>query len=458
MYRFARFPKTFNGAPPDKTHVRYGQLIKTRQKLGKYRIERKLGDGGFATVYQAMDTIEGVRVALKIPHESVVNHSILEDFRREMRLVSKLKHPNILQFKTADVIDGHLVIAYPLAERTLGDRLQSRLSVASAIEYSRQALEAVACAHQHRVIHCDIKADNQLPFAVGTLMLTDFGIAKVALRTIRASGSGTLGYCAPEQAMGKPSFRSDVFAMGLIMFRMLSGRLPEWPFDWPPEGYRRMRRRCHPDLIELIRRSIEMDPRARFASAGSMLSALNRVKMPALVSNSKLSQATRKTKSTNNWKTLRFRQFQRLYGKILETHHHCSRCAGPVSEAMTSCPWCGADRRIFRDQTRFPLSCPRCYRGLKLDWPNCPWCFGGGFEVSTTRQFSDIRYTAHCATPGCPRGQLMPFMRYCPWCRRKVKRKWRIKGARDRCGSCGWGVLPEFWNNCPWCHKTLDRK
>lgn len=451
-------PNKSNGAPSSTVHLRYGLLTKTRKKLGKYRIERKLGDGGFATVYQAMDLVEGVRVALKIPHESVGNQGVLEDFRREMRLVSKLNHPNILQLKTADVIDGQLVIAYPLAERTLADRLQSRMSVDSAIEYARQALQAVACAHQHRVIHCDIKPDNLLLFADGTLMLADFGIAKLALRTIRASGSGTLGYCAPEQAMGKPSFRSDVFSMGLIMYRMFSGRLPEWPFAWPPEGYRRLRKRVHPDLIELMRRAIEIDPRARFANAGTMLSALNRVKSRASVTRTKLPQRARKTASTSNWKTLRFRQFQRLLGKTLETHYNCTRCNGPVSEAMTSCPWCGTDRKIHRDKTRFPLSCPRCCRGLKLDWPNCPWCFGAGFEVNTTRQFSDIRYSARCANPGCSRRQLMPFMRYCPWCRRKVKRKWKIEGSRDRCGSCGWGVLFDFWSHCPWCSKTLDRK
>ena len=438
--------------------MRSKTLIKTRQKLGKYRIERKLGDGGFASVYQAMDTIEGVRVALKIPHELAVNHDVMEDFRREMRLVSKLKHPNILQLKTADLIDGRLVIAYPLAERTLGDRLQSRLSVASALDYSRQLLEAVACAHHHRIIHCDIKPDNLLLFPDGTLMLTDFGIAKVALRTIRASGSGTLGYCAPEQAMGKPSFRSDVFSIGLIMYRMLTGHLPEWPFSWPPEGYRRLKGHVHPDMVALMRRAIEIDPRARFSNAQSMLAALNRVKSRKTDRTAKLDQAARRTATTHDWKTLRFRQFQRLIGKSLETHFHCHRCAGPVAESMTTCPWCGVDRQVHGDGTQFPLSCPRCCRGLKLDWPNCPWCYGAGFELTTTRSFSDKRYTARCGNPGCSRRQLMPFMRYCPWCRRKVKRKWQIEGSSDRCQCCGWGVLREFWSHCPWCGKSLDRK
>ena len=70
--------------------------LRARQLLGKYRIERRLGEGGFATVYRAMDTIEGIRVALKIPHASLVNSEVLSDFRNEVRLTARLEHPNIL--------------------------------------------------------------------------------------------------------------------------------------------------------------------------------------------------------------------------------------------------------------------------------------------------------------------------------------------------------------------------
>lgn len=202
-------------------------VFKARQSLGKYRIERRLAEGGFAVVYQALDQVEGIRVALKIPRQNMLTKGVLEDFRQEVRLAAKLDHPNILPLKNAEFIGEHFVVVFALGERTLADRLVSRLGLRSALDYSEQMLEAVAHAHRHRIIHCDVKPENLILFANNRLRLTDFGIAKLALRTVRASGSGTMGYMAPEQAMGKPSFRSDVFATGLIIYRMLSGHLPE---------------------------------------------------------------------------------------------------------------------------------------------------------------------------------------------------------------------------------------
>lgn len=278
-------------------------VLKSKQRLGKYRIERKLGVGGFSVVYRAMDTIEGVRVALKIPHHHLVTPEVLEEFRQEARMMARLEHPNILPLKNAEFIDEKFVIVYPLGEKTLTDRLQSRLSFATAIDYAEQMLSAVAYAHEHRIIHCDVKPDNVILFSGGRLRLADFGIAKVANRTIRASGSGTVGYVAPEQAMGRPSFRSDVFSLGLILYRMLTGRLPEWPYEWPPPGVDRLRRR-HPDLLSLVRKAIDVNPRRRYRDAGVMLDAFLRIKPRVLRHAKRQSERTRTTtkKSTRRTK------------------------------------------------------------------------------------------------------------------------------------------------------------
>jgi eukaryotic-like serine/threonine-protein kinase len=253
-------------------------VLRARQKLGKYRIERRLGEGGFAYVYQAMDTIEGVRVALKIPRSELVTEKVLNEFRNEVRLTAKLDHPNILPLKDASFIEDQFVIVFQLGQKTLADRLRRRLSLDTALNYAQQMLEAVAYAHHLKIVHCDIKPENFIVFPENRLRLADFGIAKVAQRTIKGSGSGSVGHMAPEQAMGRPSLKSDVFSLGLIVCRMLAGQWPEWPFNWPPPGYQQLRRKAHPDLIAFLRRAIEPNPRKRFNDAEQMLNAYRRVR------------------------------------------------------------------------------------------------------------------------------------------------------------------------------------
>jgi len=429
-------------------------MIRPRQKIGKYQIERKLGEGGFAEVYRALDTIEGVRVALKIPFPQRVDNATLEEFRKEIRLVAKLKHPHILPLKNAELIDGKLVMAYPLGDRTLANRLQSRLAASLALKFTEQILDAAAYAHSQRIIHCDITPENLILFPDNHLMLTDFGIAKVSHRTVRASGTGTIGYVAPEQAMGLPSFRSDVFSIGLIVYRMFSGRWPEWPFQWPPPGIARVRDKLHADMVGLVHRSLQFDPRKRFRDAQQMLSRFRRVKSRAIRQPGATSSSGRK-QSQPDWRTMRFRQFRKQFGASLGTIYQCQACRGPVSEPMHWCPWCGCDRQIVTEETRFPQQCPRCRRGMKLDWRYCPWCYGPGFELSSNRRYSDARYVARCGNPKCVRKDLIPFMRYCPWCHRKIRRKWKLPETTETCHDCGWGVAADFWNFCCWCGKGL---
>ena len=438
--------------------VSAGPAVRAGQRLGKYRIVRRLSEGGFAVVYEALDTIEGVRVALKIPHANVLVPHVLADFRREVRLAAGLDHPNILPVKDASMIDGRFVVALALGAESLDSRLGRRMSSRTAVSLADQILSAAAFAHRHRIMHCDIKPENLILFPGGRVRLTDFGIAKVAQKTIEASGAGTLGYIAPEQAMGRPSFRSDVFSLGLILYRMFSGHLPEWPYGWPPPGYDRLRRRVHADLIALLRRALSVDPRRRFRDADQMLAAFRRVKPRAIRKAASRRRAGRRAPPRRHWQHVRRRQFRMQYGKALRTRLACRRCGGPVSEPMRHCPWCGALRRVLRDEADFPARCPRCKRGVKLDWKYCAWCYGPGLRRVSDRTYTDVRYEARCGNPRCRRGRLMPFMRYCPWCRRAVRRKWKLPGSKDKCPACGWGVAGEFWSYCPWCGKALPKR
>ena len=439
-------------SPPKKLRV--------RQRLGKYRIEKRIAEGGFASVYRAYDTLEAVSVALKVPHQHVLTDKTLAELTREVRTSSRLDHPRILPVKNATIENGVFLIAYPLGVGTLADRMRHRMAPRRALEYASQALEALSYAHQKKVIHCDVKPENFILFADGGLKLHDFGIAKVARRTLRAeSGSGTIGYVSPEQAFGKPSFRSDVFSVGLVLYRMLSGRLPDWPYEWPLVGHKRLREIAHPDLIAFLRRSVAVDERKRFKDCRAMAGAFKRLRPRALkCETGKVKTAAKKASSSKSsrrstgsaWRQLKLREFSRRYGTQLGCHDECSRCAGPLAETFRVCPWCGKDHAHYRGTPDFPLQCTRCGRGSKIDWRYCAWCYGVGEEPETARRYSDRRYVAHCTR--CS-GDLMPFMKYCPWCRIKVKRKWPLEGSRQRCRSCGWGTTREFWDFCAWCGR-----
>jgi serine/threonine-protein kinase len=431
-------------------------MLKARQKLGKYRVDGRVAAGGFAVVYKGYDTIEGIPVALKVPHKRFMTKETLEDFRKEVRLTANLDHPNVLPIKNASFIDKLFVIVYPLGEGTLGARLRRRLSTRTALALAQQMLEATAYAHSQRIVHCDIKPENFILFPGDRVRLTDFGIAKVAFNTkvAHASGTGTLGYLAPEQALGKPSFRSDVFALGLVLYRMFSGHLPEWPYTWPPPGIDRIRQVFHPDFVDFLRKALNIDERQRFRDANQMQAAFQRIK-PRAVRRAARRRRTRASVTTSNWKSIRLREFKRRYGKALEIRSECERCGGPFAAAMPHCPWCGSRRRVYRGPTPFPVRCRRCGRGMKRDWRFCAWCYGPGNKDVATREYSDVRYAARCQNKTCKRRQLMPFMRYCPWCRAKVTRAWKIPDTKDKCPGCGWGVAAEFWSHCPWCGRKL---
>ncbi len=432
-------------------------MLRARQKLGKYRIRRRIGRGGYADVYEALDTIEGISVALKIPLGKYVDEDAMANFRKEVRMTARLDHPNILQIKNAEFINDRLVIAYPLGRGTLGERLRRRMSVRTCLEYAEQILDALAHAHDHRIIHCDIKSENLILFEDGSLRLADFGIAKIAMRTVQASGSGSVGYISPDQALGRPSQRSDVFSAGMIIYRMLTGHLPTWPFKWPHPGHEKLKK-YGSELTAFLRKSMAVDPRKRYRNAAQMLSAFQRIKPKVL------SHLTRKKNRRNgsaseadrrDWRTVRWNQYRKLYARHLHHDADCEHCGEPVDERMRACPWCGSKRDTHEGESQFPARCIRCNRGVKLDWNYCAWCHGASVGPQSERHYTDKRYTARCQGKSCKRRDLMPFMRYCPWCRVKVRKRWKLGGGRSHCSKCGGGIARGFWDYCAWCSAEV---
>jgi hypothetical protein len=429
-------------------------MLRRGHRLGKYCIRGRLAQGGFADVYRAHDTVEGVDVALKVPLPSSTGAAMLEAFRREARTVARLEHPNILPLKNADTTEGRFIISYPLGTSSLDDRMARRpLPVPLALSFGEQLLSALAYAHEQRVIHCDVKPENLILFGDERLRLADFGLAKVvAARTVSASASGTIGFMAPEQALGRPSARSDVFSAGLVIYRMLTGTLPEWPYDWPPPGHERLLR-IAPEIAEVLERAIQVDARRRYRDAAQMLEAYGKAQRKLLRRRKAGSETTAQRKqSVRDWRSVRLRQLRNMLAGRLVLSHQCGACHQPVDERMHACPWCGVAPLQPTGPSTYPAQCPRCARGIKLDWSWCAWCHGPKIGPQSSRRFTDRRYASACGSCG---GKLIPFSRYCPWCRVRVHTRWTLVKTARRCTHCEQPVLPGFWAHCPWCAKAL---
>ena len=202
---------------------------------GRYAIERELGRGGMATVYLARDLRHGRTVAIKLLQPEITTSLTAERFLREIHITAKLQHPNILGLFDSGAEDGFCYYVMPHVEgESLRDRLlwDKMLSVDGAIQVALEVSSALAYAHSRGVVHRDIKPENIL-FSAGHAIVADFGIARAVSegqRSITAVGIplGTPPYMSPEQAQGLENIdhRSDIYALGCMLFEMVSGRPP----------------------------------------------------------------------------------------------------------------------------------------------------------------------------------------------------------------------------------------
>lgn len=201
----------------------------------RYIIEREIARGGMATVYLATDTRHDREVALKVMHPEIALALGRERFLREIKLTAKLSHPNILTVHDSGEAGEHLWYVMPYVE---GESLRTRLksdtkpTVDETVTFMREAADAIGYAHSLGVVHRDIKPENIL-ISRGHAVIADFGIARAidAARdeNLTASGValGTTSYMSPEQALGEDvDAASDVWALGCVMYEMLSGKPP----------------------------------------------------------------------------------------------------------------------------------------------------------------------------------------------------------------------------------------
>ena len=421
-------------------------------RIGKYRLERPLGEGAFAAVWRARDTVEHRTVGLKIVEPAQIAEHGRDAIAHEARIATKLSHPNIVAVRNADWIDGYFVLAADLAERNLADYAGAKRSGGVALRIVRDLAAGLAHAHAQGILHRDVKPENVLIFADRRAALADFGVSRFAPgATVTVTDAGTFGYVAPEQAYGRPRLSSDVFSLGLIAYELLAGVLPTWPFEWPPRGYRRFQARVPLPLRPVLRKAAAFDPKYRYGDAVEFHRALERA-FAKVEEPRPLRRKRRRARPALSPLAVQAESFRRRFGAALELRYRCHRCDGPIAEAMRVCPWCGSADNSFRELTRFPLVCPACERGVKPEWTECPWCHAGHFTGNGRPPRPDPRAERRCAARGCP-GELRRFMRYCPVCKRKPGRPWSHPDLPERCPRCRGPVSEAFFRCCPWCGR-----
>jgi hypothetical protein len=269
--------------------------------LGPYEVRAALGSGGMGEVYRALDRRLDREVALKvIASEHASNPERIDRFQKEARAVASLAHPHILALHDLGSDNGTFYVVFELLEgTTLRHRLdEGPLPVRRAVELASQICRGLAAAHVRNIVHRDLKPENLFLTREGQVKILDFGVAKL----VRADGDGpaapnsqaatapgllvgTVGYMSPEQARGEPvDARSDLFAVGALLYEMVTGRRP---FDASsgadtlaalltrePAEMGDASRPVPPALQEIVRRCLQKDRDERFQSARDLAFAL----------------------------------------------------------------------------------------------------------------------------------------------------------------------------------------
>lgn len=285
------------------------------KNISRYRILGQAGEGGMGVVYVAEDTVLKRRVAIKIPHAGKDESHYRARFLREAQAVSKLRHPNIAAVHDfGETEEGQPFIVMELVSgQTLGEMLSGPgISIGRAVEVARQTAEALSEAHRLGVVHRDVKPSNVVIDDDGEVKVLDFGLAKQlheestngnagpeaqTLLTARTRSDVVIGtplYLSPEQARGaKVDGRSDLFALGALLYECLTGR-PAFSganvieigaqvlhFDPPPPS--RLNPRVPAELDRLTLKALSKKPEDRFQKAEEMAAELARVgaKLPA---------------------------------------------------------------------------------------------------------------------------------------------------------------------------------
>lgn len=269
---------------------------------GRYELFERVGEGGMSVVYKAKDKLLNRFVAIKILKPEFINdHKFIDSFRRESQAAASLSHPNIVNiYDVGREGNIHYIVMELIQGKTLSDYIkeQGPMPYPKVIALSKQIAAALAFAHKNHIIHRDVKPHNVMITPNGTAKITDFGIAKaVNAATIVDNTEGIIGsvhYFSPEQARGGyVDEKSDIYSLGIVMYEMLTGRVP---FDGdnpvnialmhingemiPPS---KLVDGVPPALEHIILKCTDKYPVNRFASADELIEALNNLEFVSTV-------------------------------------------------------------------------------------------------------------------------------------------------------------------------------
>jgi serine/threonine-protein kinase len=268
-------------------------------RIGRYRIVSRLGRGGMGMVYRGLDEALEREAAVKtLTGEGLLEEENLKRFQIEAKAAARLQHPNIVTVYELGEDRGVPFIAMELlpgADLEALLRSGEPLALSERIEIVVQVCRGLAFAHEHKVVHRDMKPSNIRLLDDGTAKIMDFGIAKLGSTNVTRSGMmvGTMNYMSPEQIRGQPlDGRCDIFAVGVILYQLLTGKRPFVGKGGPDVLYRIVQDPTPaldvdygPDtsrLQQIVNRALEKEPQQRYATAAEFADDLQQLQQSLL--------------------------------------------------------------------------------------------------------------------------------------------------------------------------------